>query len=172
MAPPLKVFVTRIGLDEVAVAVTSQKAALAALGVHANLFAEGAAGITHDVELVRHALARPGEIVRRRIDLSAIDKAQAKRAAKSKTTFVAVGRKGAQYLGRLKRDLAAEREAKAVVKAQKALEAFERETRAQLASFEEERRDLDEREIRFKTGAAARRKRLKDALATAERGLR
>ncbi|MES1203682.1 MAG: hypothetical protein ABUS57_19770 [Pseudomonadota bacterium] len=149
MAPPLKVFVTRIGLDEVAVATTSQKAALAALGVHANLFAEGSAGITHDVELVRHALARPGEIVRRRIDLSAIDKAQPKR------------------------DLAAEREARAAVTAaQKALEAFERETRTRLASFEEERRDLDERETRFKTGVAARRKRLKEALAAAARDLR
>ncbi|MES1202928.1 MAG: hypothetical protein ABUS57_15935 [Pseudomonadota bacterium] len=165
MAPPLKVFVTRIGLDEVAVATTSQKAALAALGVHANLFAEGTAGITHDVELVKHALARPGEIVRRRIDLSAIDKAQPKRAAKSAPVRKA--------LPPPKRDLAAEREAKAAVKAaQQALDAFEGETRAQLASFEEERRDLDERETRFKTGVAARRKRLKEALAAAERGLR
>jgi hypothetical protein len=165
MAPPLKVFVTRIGLDEVAVATTSQKAALAALGVHANLFAEGAAGITHDVELVKHALARPGEIVRRRIDLSAIDKAQPKRAAKS-----APVRKTPSTP---KRDLAAEREAKAAVKAaEKALETFERETRRTLESFEEERRDLDERETRFKTGVAARRKRLKEALAAAERGVR
>jgi hypothetical protein len=162
MAPPLKVFVTRIGLDEVAVAVTSQKAALAALGVHANLFAEGTAGIAHDVELVKHALARPGEIVRRRIDLSAIDKAQPKRGA----TPV---RKAPPP----KRDLAAEREARAAVTAaQKALEAFERQTRAQLASFEDERRDLDERETRFKTGVAARRKRLKEALAAAARDLR
>lgn len=165
MAPPLKVFVTRIGLDEVAVAATSQKAALAALGVHANLFAEGSAGITHDVELVRHALARPGEIVRRRIDLSAIDKATPKRAAKA-----AAVRKAPPPP---KRDLAAEREAKIAVKAaEKALETFERETRRTLESFEEERCDLDERETRFKTGVAARRKRLKEALTAAVRGLR
>lgn len=164
MAPPLKVFVTRIGLDEVAVAVTSQKAALAAFGVNANLFGEGAAHITHDVELVKHALARPGEIVRRRIDLSAIDKAGPKRAAKS-----APVRKAAPEP---KRDLAAEREARAAVKAaQKALESFERDTRKELESFEDERRDLDERETRFKTGVAARRKRLKEALAAAERDL-
>ena len=162
MAPPLKVFVTRIGLDEVAVATTSQKAALAALGIHANLFAEGTAHITHDVELVKHALARPGEIVRRRIDLSAIDKAP-RRAAKS-----AVRRAPEKP----KRDLAAEREAKAAVKAaQKALETFDRETRAQIETFDDERRALDERETRFKTGVAARRKRLKDALAAAERDL-
>jgi hypothetical protein len=165
MAPPLKVFVTRIGLDEVAVATTSQKAALAALGVHANLFAEGTAAITHDVELVKHALARPGEIVRRRIDLSAIDKAQPKRAAKS-----APVRKAPPPP---KRDLAAEREARAAVTAaQKALEAFERETRREQESFEQERRGVDERQTRFKNGVAARRKRLKEALAAAERGLR
>ncbi|MEJ0022445.1 MAG: hypothetical protein WDN76_02740 [Alphaproteobacteria bacterium] len=164
MPAPLKVFVTRIGLDEVAVAVTSQKAALAAFGVNANLFGEGAAQITHDVELIKHALARPGEIVRRRIDLSAIDKAAPRRAAKSAPVRKAPPEP--------KRDLAAEREAKAAVKAaEKALESFERETKQQLETFEEERSDLDERETRFKTGVAARRKRLKDALAAAKRDL-
>jgi predicted nuclease with TOPRIM domain len=163
MPPPLKVFVTPIGLDEVAVAVTSQKAALAAFGVNANLFGEGAAHITHDVDLIKHALARPGEIVRRRIDLSAIDRAP-KRAAKSAPVRKAPPEP--------KRDLAAEREAKAAVKAaEKELERFERETKQQLESFEEERSALDERETRFKTGVAARRKRLKDALAAAKRDL-
>lgn len=165
MAPRLKVFVTRIGLDEVAVAVTSQKAALAAFGVNANLFGEGAASETNDPDLVRHALANPGEIVRRRVSLTALDRESARQPAKK----AAVRRAPEPPV----RDLAAERQAKAALKAaEKALDAFERETRRQLEEFDEQRRDLEERETRFRTGVAARRKRLKDALAAAERAAR
>jgi colicin import membrane protein len=164
MAPRLKVFVTRIGLDEVAVAVSSQKAALAAFGVRANLFGEGAATETNDPDLVKHALANPGELVRRRISLKGLDAPAPKRAAK----HAPVRREPEKP----RRDLAAERAAKAAVKAaEKALENFERDTKKELAGFDEERRDLDERETRFKNGVAARRKRLKDALAAAERDL-
>ncbi len=163
MAPRLKVFVTRIGLDEVAVAVSSQKAALAAFGVRANLFGEGAASETNDPNLVKHALANPGELVRRRISLKGLDAPSPKRTPKHTVR---------REPEKPQRDLAAERAAKAAVKAaEKALEAFERETKKTLEGFEDERRDLDERETRFKNGVAARRKRLKDALAAAERDL-
>jgi hypothetical protein len=166
--PPLKVFATRIGLDDVAVAASSQKAALAALGVHANLFASGAAAITKDADLVRRALAQPGEPVKRRIAFSESNFARpaGKVSTKAKPT--------------VKRDAAAEEKARAaaeraakqarVAAARDALKAFEREARTQLAELEDERHALETREARVKTGLAARRKRLeaavKDALAS------
>ena len=51
----LKVFVTRIGLHEWAVAASSQKAALKAWDVRENLFASGAAKETHDVAAIEAA---------------------------------------------------------------------------------------------------------------------
>ena len=60
----LKVFVTRIGLHEWAVAVSSQKAALKAWDVRENLFASGAAKETHDVAAIEAAMKSPGEPVR------------------------------------------------------------------------------------------------------------
>lgn len=160
--PPLKVFATRIGLDDVAVAASSQKAALAALGVHANLFASGAAAITKDADLVRRALAQPGEPVKRRIAFS--ESSFAKPAGKAS----AKGKPAA------KRDAAAEEKARAaaeraakqarVASARDALKAFEREARTQLAELEDERHALETREARMKTGLAARRKRLEAAV--------
>ena len=60
----LKVFVTRIGLHEWAVAASSQKAALKAWDVRENLFASGAAKETHDVAAIEAALKSPGVAVR------------------------------------------------------------------------------------------------------------
>ena len=60
----LKVFVTRIGLHDWAVAVSSQKAALKAWDVRENLFASGAAKETNDPAAVEVALKNPGEAVR------------------------------------------------------------------------------------------------------------
>lgn len=60
----LKVFVTRIGLHEWAVAVSSQKAALRAWDVRENLFASGAARETQDVRAIEIAMKSPGEPVR------------------------------------------------------------------------------------------------------------
>lgn len=64
LAKRLKVFVTRIGLHEWAVAVSSQKAALKAWDVRENLFASGAAKETHDTAAVEIAMKHPGEPVR------------------------------------------------------------------------------------------------------------
>lgn len=165
--PPLKVFATRIGLDDVAVAASSQKAALAALGVHANLFASGAAAITKDADLVRRALAQPGEPVKRRIAFS--ESNFAKPAGKS------VAKPGKATT---KRDAAAEEKARAtaeraakqarIAAACDALKAFERDARTELAELEDERHALDLRETRVKTGLAARRKRLEAALKDAQ----
>jgi hypothetical protein len=61
----LKVFRTPIGFHDAYVAVPSRKAALAAWGADADLFARGAAELVEDLELVREPLAHPGKVIRR-----------------------------------------------------------------------------------------------------------
>lgn len=65
MPPRLKVFVTSDGLTDFAVATSSKVKALAAWGVHQDLFKEGRAQETDDPELAAAAIARPGEVLRR-----------------------------------------------------------------------------------------------------------
>ena len=65
MAAKLKVFVTSDGLADYVVAVSSRPKALAAWGAHQDLFANGAARETDDPELMKAALAKPGEVLRR-----------------------------------------------------------------------------------------------------------
>lgn len=65
MAPRLKVFVTSDGLTDYVVAASSKPKALAAWGVHQDLFKSGAARETDEPALVEAALARPGEVLRR-----------------------------------------------------------------------------------------------------------
>jgi hypothetical protein len=170
------VFATRIGLDDVAVAASSQKAALAALGVHANLFAQGAAAITHDADLVARALANPGEPIRRRIKFSeenftrksarAAKHAPAQERSDPQTENRA--RAAMREAERARAKAAAEEEDRrrreAIADARAALKAFEKESRAELSALEDERHALELRETRAKTGLAARRKRLEDAL--------
>lgn len=61
----LKVFRTPIGFHDAYVAAPSQKAALAAWGSDADLFARGMAEVVTDPALTAEPLARPGEVVRR-----------------------------------------------------------------------------------------------------------
>lgn len=65
MARKLKVFRTPIGFHDAYVAAPSQKAALAAWGADANLFARGVAEEVTDDALTAEPFARPGEIVRK-----------------------------------------------------------------------------------------------------------
>lgn len=65
MAARLKVFVTSDGLADYVVAAGSRPKALAAWEAHQDLFANGAAHETDDPELVKAALAKPGEVLRR-----------------------------------------------------------------------------------------------------------
>lgn len=65
MAAKLKVFVTSDGLADYVVAASSRPKALAAWEAHQDLFANGAAHETDDPELVKAALAKPGEVLRR-----------------------------------------------------------------------------------------------------------
>ncbi len=61
----LKVYRTPIGFHDAYVAAPSQKAALAAWGSDANLFARGMAELVTDEELSQEALANPGKVVRK-----------------------------------------------------------------------------------------------------------
>ena len=65
MAPRLKVFVTSDGLTDFVVATTLKAKALAAWGVHQDVFTTGLARETDDTELVSAATAKPGEVLRR-----------------------------------------------------------------------------------------------------------
>jgi hypothetical protein len=62
--PRLKVYRTAIGFHDAYVAAPSQKAALAAWGSDANLFARGVAEVVTDPALTKAPLARPGEVIR------------------------------------------------------------------------------------------------------------
>lgn len=61
----LKVYRTPIGFHDAFVAAPSQKAALAAWGSDANLFARGVAEVVTDPALTAEPLARPGEVIKR-----------------------------------------------------------------------------------------------------------
>ena len=63
-SPKLKVFRTAIGFHDAYVAAPSRKAALAAWGSDADLFARGVAEEVTEPTLMAAALAAPGEVVR------------------------------------------------------------------------------------------------------------
>lgn len=65
MPRKLKVFRTPAGFHDAYVAAPSRKAALAAWGADADLFARGVAEEVTDPALMADALARPGEVVKR-----------------------------------------------------------------------------------------------------------
>ena len=65
MAARLKVFVTSDGLTDYVVAASSRAKALAAWGVRQDVFKEGQAHETDDPALLKAALARPGEVLRK-----------------------------------------------------------------------------------------------------------
>jgi len=62
--PKLKVYRTPIGFYDAYVAATSQKAALAAWGADADLFARGVADVVTDGQLTEAPLADPGKVIR------------------------------------------------------------------------------------------------------------
>jgi len=64
MPRKLKVFRTSTGFHDAYVAAPSRKAALAAWGAEADLFARGVAEEVNDAKLAKAALARPGEVIR------------------------------------------------------------------------------------------------------------
>src|SRR5690349_1586468 len=85
MPRKLKVFRTSTGFHDAYVAAPSRKAALAAWGADADLFARGVAEEVSDTKLAKAALERPGEVIRlSRGDLSAQLKALPPRKRKAK----------------------------------------------------------------------------------------
>ena len=87
MPRKLKVFRTSTGFHDAYVAAPSRKAALAAWGADADLFARGVAEEVSDPKLTKAALARPGEVIRlSRGDLSAQLKALPARKKKVELT--------------------------------------------------------------------------------------
>lgn len=79
-AGTLKVFRTPIGFHDAYVAAPSQKAALAAWGSDADLFARGVAELVTDDALMAEPLAKPGEIIRRSRGTAAEQIAEAAKA--------------------------------------------------------------------------------------------
>lgn len=85
----LKVYRTPIGFHDAYVAAPSQKAALAAWGSDADLFARGVAELVSDPELTAAPLARPGEVIRlsrgsAAEQIAALPPGKAKKPAKAK----------------------------------------------------------------------------------------
>lgn len=140
----LKVFITSDGLTDYVVAATSRPKALAAWGVHQDLFKDGAARETDDAGLVKAATAQPGEVLERRAGSAAQLKAlkaapPPKKKEPSKTALKQVAELEAQ-LSALE-DRWGDRTA-ALAKARDELDA--REAREQ-AAHETERGRLSER---------------------------
>ena len=152
MAARLKVFVTSDGLTDYVVAASSRPKALAAWGVHQDLFKTGQARETDDAKLVKAALAQPGQVLRRSAGEPVLPKASP-RTAKPK--------------GPTK----AQRER--LAKAEGALKAVETERAAALESLAAERAALDRREAdlvnRYKRAETRARTALETARAAAER---
>ena len=84
MPRKLKVFRTSTGFHDAYVAAPSRKAALAAWGADADLFARGVAEEVSDKKMAKAALERPGEVIRlSRGDLAAQLKALGPRKKKT-----------------------------------------------------------------------------------------
>jgi len=152
MAAKLKVFVTSDGLTDYVVATSSRPKALAAWGVHQDLFAQGAAREVDDPALVKAALAQPGEVLERRAGSAAQLKAiKAAPAPKKREPSKATVKKVA--------DLEARREALEVRWAEQA------------AAFQKTRDELEAREAREQAAHEAERAKLSEQLTKAREAL-
>ncbi|MET0294871.1 MAG: hypothetical protein ABW042_07610 [Phenylobacterium sp.] len=155
MSPRLKVFVTSDGLTDYVVAASSRAKALAAWGVHQDLFKSGAAHETDEPALVEAALAQPGEVLRRPAGSRAeLARSRAPRAApkpKKGPSPVAI---------------------KTVADLQARLASLEESHRAACAEIEADRAELDRREVLEARNYKSQKSSLEDALAKARRALR
>lgn len=142
----LKVFRTPIGFHDAYVAAPSQKAALAAWGSSADLFARGVAERVTDEALMREPLASPGKIVRRLREGDADAFAEGDMPKRKKSA----GRAKAKPPAKPRRDpgprpsradLAAAEEALDQLRSQQERE--EADLREREQAIERERRDLD-----------------------------
>jgi hypothetical protein len=152
MAPRLKVFVTSDGLTDYIVAVSSKAKALAAWGMRQDVFKEGTARETDDPALVKAALARPGEVLRRpagtRGELAKLKPAKAPAPA---------GPTPAQR--------------KRVAELERELARFDVASQRATAKLERERLALDRKATELQASHAAARAKLEAALSAARRAL-
>ena len=152
MAARLKVFITTDGLTDYVVAATSRPKALAAWGVHQDLFKTGQARETDDPKLVKAAQARPGEVLRRSAGEPVLPKAPPKTAKPKGPTQAQRNR---------------------LAKAEAALEALAAERAAAADDIAAERAALDRREAEldkhFERQEAKARSALQAARAAVER---
>ena len=138
MPRKLKVFRTSTGFHDAYVAASSRKAALAAWGAEADLFARGVAEQVTDPRLMKQPLERPGEVIKlSRGDLAAQLKALGPRTntAKSAAGAVSKPRKAAKPSPPPKRDK--------VDVAEQALRKTRRRQNAETAEIEHARAELE-----------------------------
>lgn len=154
MAAKLKVFVTSDGLTDYVVATTSRPKALAAWGVHQDLFKQGAARETEEPALVKAATAQPDEVLQRPAGSAPakLKSLKAKAPPKRKEPSKAALRKVA--------DLEAQ------------LEDIEDRWAGQMASLEAARAELDRREQREQAAYEAERSGLSERLERAREALK
>ena len=153
MAARLKVFVTSDGLTDYVVATSSRPKALAAWGVHQDLFAQGAARETDDPALVKAALAQPDEV----LEMPAGSAAQLKAL---KATAPATKKEPSRAALRKVADLEAQ------------VDALEQRWSEQVAALQKARDELDEREAREQAAHEAERAKLSERLTKAREASR
>lgn len=151
MAPRLKVFVTSDGLTDYVVAATSRAKALAAWGVHQDLFKAGRATETDDPALAEAARAQPETVLRRPRGV------EAARLAKAAPR-------------RRKAPTAAER--RRLADAERRLADLDAARRQELDSFEARREALAREAAAAEADFEAARSRLQRAVETARRNVK
>lgn len=138
MARALKVFRTAAGFHDAYVAATSRKAALAAWGSHADLFARGMAEQVTDPALTAVPLAKPGEVVFvSRGGLS--DQLKALGPRKSRTADSAAAKAPARKPAKAIKPPSRAR----LEKAEAAIDLASEKQRVELAPLEQERERID-----------------------------
>jgi len=153
----LKVFRTPIGFHDAYVAAPSQKAALEAWGAEGNLFAQGIAEQVTDPKLMKDALAKPGEIIRKVRGSADEHFAALERVAKRKDKDKPAPRRSSAKTERLPKpsrdeldaaeeaiDAATSRHKSEAKEIDREIEALERRRRDLLRRHEREHDDLSE----------------------------
>jgi hypothetical protein len=153
LAARLKVFVTSDGLTDFVVATSSKAKALAAWGVHQDVFKTGQAHETDDPQLVSEASARPGEVLRR---------PAAARGELAKLVTLARTKPPPRASGPSRAAL------KKIADLERRLAELDRSLQAERADLAAQRAELDRREAALSARHAADRERLEAQLKAAK----
>ena len=153
----LKTFVVESGFYELAVAATSQKAALEAWGMSQNAFAQGFARQSKEADIVAAAEAAPGTVLRRPLGGKGPFKAKPEAPRVKATPKKARKRKKAP-------------DARRIRAAQAALDRAEAAHTARLEKLRKQRDAIDEAVAKAEDEWDAMREKLARALQAAKRG--